>query len=160
MLKFRFAEPGDVDIYFKWVNDLEVRINSYHQEPIKYEDHLKWFQNEINSNLSFLYLFITDTGIPFGQVRLQEKNRESIIDISIDKNFRGRSLASPMLQIACDDYLKKHPGKEIFCYIKIRNQPSLNSFLKAGFVLKGTVLIHNEESYFLTKTGNLDKSNK
>ena len=56
-----------------------------------------------------------------------------------------------MLKMACDDYLEKHPNKEIVAYIKKENLASLSIFMNAGFSDKQEVKAHNMDSYKLTK---------
>ena len=152
MLKFRFAEKGDVDIYFNWANDPVVRANSYIPYEINYEDHIKWFLSKIASDNSQMYLFLNEQDIPVGQVRIDRNTDETIIGISIPQEFRGQSLASQMLIIACQDYLNKYPGEQITAYIKLNNESSLRSFRKAGFIVLGKKPVHNIESYVLAKT--------
>ena len=50
-LKLRPVQKSDIELIFKWSNDEEVRKNSFHTETIKWEEHVKWFNNIIdNSN--------------------------------------------------------------------------------------------------------------
>lgn len=131
-LTFRFATPGDVDLYFKWVNEPTVRQNSFNQEPILYENHVKWFDARLKSEDSFLYLFFNKDGEPVGQVRI-ERGNETIVDVSVDKQFRGRSYAEKVIRIACIDFLSKHSDEIVTAYVKHSNVPSYRAFLKAGF---------------------------
>jgi RimJ/RimL family protein N-acetyltransferase len=131
-LTYRFAAKEDADIYFKWVNNPLVRANSFKQDPIRYEDHVKWFHARVDSPSSFLYLFLNSESQPVGQVRI-DKGRETIIDISVDENFRGRSYSSEILKMACTDYISRSVGDVIFSYIKKTNTASYKSFIKCGF---------------------------
>jgi len=133
MLKFRIATIDDVDLYFKWANDPVVRSNSYHSEPIKYEDHVTWFSQKLNDpNFSF-YVFFNEEGLAVGQVRIQKEETETVIGISIDKDHRGKSLGLEMLEKATDDFLSKNPNEVIYAYIKKENISSIKIFSKAGF---------------------------
>jgi len=131
-LTFRFAKGEDSDTYYKWVNNPMVRAHSFKQELIRYDDHLKWFHARLASSNCFLYLFFNDESLPVGQVRI-EKSKETIIDISVDENFRGRSYSSKILKMACTDYLAQSKGDTIFSYIKTNNPASYKSFIKSGF---------------------------
>ena len=148
---FRFAEEKDTDLYFNWANDDAVRANSFNQEPIVYENHVKWFHTKLKSEECFFYLFLSQENKPAGQVRIDKIGDEVIIGISVDKEFRGYSLGAKMLVMACDDYLKKQPRATIIAYIKKENTDSLNIFVKAGFSNIVEVMEHNSESYKLTK---------
>ncbi|MBL7884259.1 MAG: GNAT family N-acetyltransferase [Bacteroidia bacterium] len=149
-LKFRFAEIKDTDLYFNWANDIDVRQNSYNQEAINYENHVKWFKSKLNSNNCFFYLFLNNSEDPVGQVRI-DKNEEIIIGISVDKKFRGKNLSSQMIRMASDDFLKNNTGAVINAYIKENNEASYKSFINAGFIEKEVVLINNHNSYKLCK---------
>ncbi|MBL0139314.1 MAG: UDP-2,4-diacetamido-2,4,6-trideoxy-beta-L-altropyranose hydrolase [Bacteroidetes bacterium] len=131
-LTFRFAEISDVDLYFKWTNDPVVRENSFHQEPVSYQEHVLWFGKKLKSPDCFMYLFFKEN-IPAGQVRIEHSDGENVIGISIDQNFRGLGLGAEMIRTACADFVKKHPGEFITAYIKDSNKSSYAIFKKAGF---------------------------
>lgn len=132
-IHFRFAKESDVDLYYKWSNDSVVRKNSYNQDEITYESHVKWFNSKLQSPVCFLYLFLNETNQPIGQVRIDNNGKETVIGISIDEHYRGKKLGALLIQMASDDYLKNHPKENIVAYIKQENSASYNSFIKAGF---------------------------
>lgn len=132
-IHFRFAKESDTDLYYKWSNDSTVRKNSYNQDEITYESHVKWFNSKLRSPLCFFYLFLNEENQPVGQVRIDNNGTETVIGISIDENFRGKKLGSVLIKMASEDYLKKHPTENIVAYIKQENSASYNSFTKAGF---------------------------
>ena len=140
----RFAKLSDVDLYYKWVNNSEVRKNSFNQDVIKYENHINWFTAKINSENCFFYLFFNKDLTPIGQVRI-DKNEETVIDVSIDENQRGKLYSPKILKMACEDFLKKSPKATIYSYIKKSNISSYKAFLKAGFI---DVINHNDLSVF------------
>lgn len=133
-LKFRFATPEDIYLYYNWANDPLVRQNSYTQDLIPFETHQKWFNSKIHSDNNFFYLFLNEEDTPVGQVRIEKGKEETIIGVSVDQNFRGLSLSSIMLKTACIDFKKNYPEEKIIAYIKESNLASLNAFRKAGFV--------------------------
>jgi len=150
-LHFRFANVMDTNLYFEWANDDAVRANSFNQEPIPYDNHVEWFHSKFESPECFFYLFLSKHNLPVGQIRIDKSGDEIIIGISIDKHFRGLSLGSKMLKMACDDYLEKYPNREIVAYIKKENLASISIFMNAGFSDKQEVIAHNMDSYKLTK---------
>ncbi|HRP54167.1 MAG TPA: GNAT family N-acetyltransferase [Fluviicola sp.] len=150
-IHFRRANQQDCQMYFTWANDLEVRKNSYKQEKISFEQHKIWYENQLNSSNSFLYVFLTENEEPVGQVRIEIKAKKAVIGISIDENFRGKSLASTMLLQASSDFFNQHPNIPIHAYIKKENKASQKSFHKAGFVTLHEVEIHGAQSYELVK---------
>ena len=146
MLTFRFADKTDVDLYFRWVNDPEVRNNSYNTEPIEYDAHVKWFYSKIASPDCALYIFLAENGVAAGQVRIEQGKTETVTGISVDKDFRGRSLGTQMLKMACEDFKKRRPGIVIHAYIKEENIPSLATFRKAGFGNEQKVILNDRKS--------------
>lgn len=131
-LLMRMAERSDLDIYYKWVNEAHVRINSFNSSIIDYSQHCSWFEQKIKSKTNF-YIFFIKKNIPVGQVRIEKSNNENIIDISVDLIFRGKGYALIMLKKAITDFFEKSPGEEIYAYVKEDNVASIKLFLKANF---------------------------
>jgi len=133
MLNFRFAVGNDVDLYYKWVNDIEVRRNSLSTEVIKYSDHLDWFSRKIGNPNVFMYLFVNEDDEPVGQVRIEKKTRFAIVGQSIGKEHRGKKYGSEMLLKATDDYLSKFPEDTIVSVVKKNNYASYKMAVRSGF---------------------------
>jgi spore coat polysaccharide biosynthesis protein SpsF len=142
----RPAELSDVDLYYKWANDMLVRQNSFNSEEINYQQHVNWFKNKLNSSECYFFLFLNYQNIPIGQIRIDESNNEKIIGISIDENFRGRGYGVEMLNMACFHYLNKFPNEEIIAYIKESNIASINQFSRAGFIFTGHTTLKGHHS--------------
>jgi RimJ/RimL family protein N-acetyltransferase len=150
MLNYRFAQESDVDLYYEWANDESVRSNSYNQSKIDYDSHVKWFLKKLLDKNCFFYLFFNKKNEAVGQVRIEKKETETIIGISIDSNHRGNSYSTEMLKKSCNDYLEKHPFNKISAYIKIENTSSLKSFEKSGFRDLEEVIMESSKSYKLS----------
>ena len=151
-LHFRFATEQDVDLYYEWANDVEVRQNSFIQEKISYANHVSWFNSKLQSSVCKFYLFLNSADENIGQIRIDKSNNETLIGISIDKNHRGKGYATEMLLMACKDYLTKQPNSIITAYIKKENEASLKSFKSAGFGDLEQIVINNCKSYCLKKS--------
>jgi RimJ/RimL family protein N-acetyltransferase len=149
-LKLRFATIRDIDIYYEWTNDPIVRKNSYHQTEIIYQQHVSWFKNRLHDKNCYLYFF-SEAGIPIGQVRIDIGVEDTVIGVSVDQKFRGRSLSAKMLIMATDDFLDTNPNQKIHAYIKEKNLASYKAFLKAGFKEAEKITIHGVESFKLIK---------
>lgn len=146
MIKIRRAEISDIDTYFKWANEDSVRKLSFNSEKISYDDHVKWFKNQLLNRDCFMFIFFSN--IDFGQVRIQKiSNIDAVISISLDKNFRGKGIGVQMLMMSIELFRKSFPLIIINAYIKIENGASKNIFEKAGFSLK-EVLIYNSYKSF------------
>lgn len=151
MLHFRFADKGDMDLYFRWANDPLVRLNSYDPVPIPYENHINWFNKKVVSGSCFFYLFFNEENEPVGQVRIDKSQVEIVIGISIDEAFRGKSLGAEMLEKSSNHYLQQYPSATVVAYIKVENTPSCNIFKKAGFTDEEIVTEQGYKSYKLYK---------
>ena len=155
MLKCRFAEKDDVDLYFGWANDESTRNNSYNKENISYESHVEWFLRKVQSEQSSMYVYMTEDGSPVGQVRIDKDSvaggNNAIIGISVDAMNRGKGYSTQMLEMASGDFLRRNPGFHITAYIFVTNHASYKSFLKAGYKLVEEKNINNIPSYILER---------
>lgn len=151
IIQLRKATSEDVDLYYNWANDELVRQNSFNSSSIDYNSHVQWFNKQLQSLSAFLYVFVEakEQG-PVGQVRIN-KGQEVIIGISIDQHFRGKSLGSKMLMMACEAYFKIHPEDKIYAYIKETNIASYKAFIQAGFVDAEKVNVNGSTSFRLYK---------
>jgi spore coat polysaccharide biosynthesis protein SpsF len=143
-LKFRKAELCDVDVYFKWLNDLQVRENSFDSRIVIWENHVRWFNEHIKNPNYFLYIFQDINNENIGQVRIQKISEiESIIGISICSNHRGLGYGQKMLIEVCNEYFKVFNNSIINAYIKNNNISSRKMFEKAGFSWLRNILYKN-----------------
>ena len=130
----RPARPTDVRLYFEWANDPQTRQQSFNAEPISWENHEAWFARKMADPNALLLVFDTDDNVPVGQVRFEKQaNGEVIIGVSVDKDFRGRGLASVLIREACTDCRVKWGNVPVTAYIKPENVASVRAFGKAGF---------------------------
>ncbi|MBO0949574.1 GNAT family N-acetyltransferase [Fibrella forsythiae] len=133
-MRHRVATAADVRLYFDWANDPDTRRQSFHSAPILWENHEAWFAGKIVDPNALLLVFETDEHEPVGQVRFdRQTDGEVIVGISVDKAFRGRGLASLLIQQACEACRKKWGNVPISAYIRPDNQPSIRAFERAGF---------------------------
>ena len=131
-LKMREAQEEDVDLYFRWANDPVVRQNSYNPEPIKFENHTKWFKTKLSSEGSKLFVFEV-LGKPVGQFRIDHIDNAWLIDYSVDRHYRGLGAGKAIIthfktSISYSDLL--YPLKAL---VKPSNIPSQRVFEQLGF---------------------------
>lgn len=143
-LKFRKAELCDVEVYFNWINDLQVRENSFDSRIVIWEDHVRWFNEHIKNPNYLFYIFQNIYNENIGQVRIQKIGEiESIIGISICSEHRGLGYGSQMLIETCNEYLKADNNSIINAYVKNYNTSSRKMFEKAGFSWLRNILYKN-----------------
>ncbi len=125
-LNIRPATLEDIKAVFELSNDVVVRENSIHKEPILWETHQAWFKKAIAGNL--FYIVENDFKDFVAQVRFNGKD-ENIISISITKKYRGQGLAADIIK----ECSKKSNLNTIYAYVKSENIASYKVFLKAGY---------------------------
>jgi UDP-2,4-diacetamido-2,4,6-trideoxy-beta-L-altropyranose hydrolase len=144
-LSFKIASSADESLYLQWANDVDVRKNSFNQAAILPENHHRWFTKKIQEKEALLLIFLNEKQESVGQVRI-DKDSYYQVDISVDKQQRGKGYALQMLQLALLEFVKMVGySSPVFSLIKKSNLSSIKTFEKAGFTL------HSEsesEDYF------------
>ncbi|MDZ7775687.1 MAG: bifunctional UDP-2,4-diacetamido-2,4,6-trideoxy-beta-L-altropyranose hydrolase/GNAT family N-acetyltransferase [Bacteroidales bacterium] len=136
LINIREATYDDIDKYFEWANDEDVRNNAINKENIPYDSHVKWYKNKLKDKSSKLYIFYIK-GNAIGQVRFDLKDDSLFIDYSIDKNHRGKGLGKLILGIKLSKYVTKKADDLPYTYLKglvsEKNIASQIVFKKLGF---------------------------
>lgn len=133
----RPAVAEDRELLFQWANDPLTRQMSLRTEPIRWEEHQRWFDRVINEPaILMLIAELWDSGrwAPIGQLRIDS---EGVVSIALAPGYRGKRLALPVLQAAVAVHKAHFPGKVLTAYIKPENQPSQRAFSRAGFETMG-----------------------
>ena len=100
MLDIRKASLDDMRVVFENANEPEVRSMSINSEPIKWEEHVRWFEWTICDE-AVLYYTAYQAGIFIGQVRVNcDGESAATVSISLSKNGRGRGFGSKILGYA------------------------------------------------------------
>ena len=106
MLSIREATIEDSQLYFDWVNNIDVRRNSINSDFIDIEDHLKWFSNAIKNDQIHMYVLEINSK-EVGQVRFNINTNIAEVDYSIAEPFRskgyGRYLLKESIKILCNE---------------------------------------------------------
>jgi RimJ/RimL family protein N-acetyltransferase len=145
ILSLRELRFDDKKLTFEWANDPHTRTNSFDTNPIPFENHSNWFDSKLKDNNSWYYIGEIN-GESVGLVRFDKKENKIVIGISIDKKFRGKKLASILLEKGCEIVSQK-TELPIVAYIKKDNIPSIKSFERAGFIYQLDIIINDIVSY-------------
>lgn len=127
-LFLRDAVQSDAELLFCWVNEQNVRNNSVRQDPIIWDNHLKWYNNKLKDSESKIFILCVEN-ISLGQIRIDKSEFYWDIDYSIDYKFRGMGLGNELVRLLL----------EKFCLFKFRatvkkeNLASIKVFTKLGF---------------------------
>jgi RimJ/RimL family protein N-acetyltransferase len=98
-LKIRYATLEDTEQLFKWANDPIVRLNAINQHQISLNEHLAWFNAQLDSKNSFIYIF-SFINMDCGLVRFNLEDNAAKISYLVDKDFRGLGLGKILLQMS------------------------------------------------------------
>lgn len=128
------ATLDDVDIYFNWANDTEVRRNSFNQSPISYDTHCKWFNENVSSASSVFYIFKTAEHVPIANIRFKIEDEQAVLSYLIDERFRGLSLGKKILIDGAHELFDLRKDVDIIHgFVKHDNIASIKAFQSAGY---------------------------
>jgi len=157
MLLTRLANIDDMELYFFWANDPNVRKNAFSCNQIPWDIHQKWFTEKLADRNSFLYV-IENNGHAIGQVRFDIIDDKAEIGYSMDKECRGKGYGLNMLNAAIDSFtadMGKHAEvMTLVAKVRENNIPSNKIFTGAGFDNK------NKNENIIVYEFNLDSSKK
>jgi len=147
----RKANEKDVTIVFNLSNDRVVRINSTVELPLKWADYLNWYTDKMISDDYELFLAFSKTDAFIGQVFFNMIDKDAFINISIDKEFKGKRFSSPLIFTSSFRLLKNEPDiKSIIALIRPQNAPGIKAFSKAGYTFDGEET-YKDERYLVYK---------
>ena len=126
------AEFKDINLLYQWRNDETVRLNSFSNEVISYEDHLEWLQSKLSSDNTDIYIYYYNE-IPVGQIRLDFCENYAIISYSIDKEYRGMGHGSRILQLIEKESRNRKNIEYYIGRVKYTNITSQKRFKEMGY---------------------------
>lgn len=130
-LRLRPACHDDMNLYFNWANDHEVRRQAIHSEPISWARHQEWFTNKLADAQSHLFILMAGS-LPVGQIRFDREGDEARIDYSLDALVRGRGWATRLVAMGAA-YLRQSEPITLRAQVKTGNYTSRSVFMRLGF---------------------------
>ena len=118
----------DSKLLYDWSNDLSIRKNSLNKQPIKWEDHIKWFNSKLE-NKEDCKTYIFSQNFPVGVLRLDRISQGFKISFSVDKNFRGKGLGFRMVNRIINDFSEFN----FYADVVKDNEKSKRIFIKNQF---------------------------
>lgn len=129
----------DAKIVWEWWNDQTTRKMMKINEHVPWDDHLKWFNNTLNSEKRTLLISsLGDTQL--GVVRFDFKE-DGIYEVSINLNpqCRGQGYGKDILKSSINFFFAMNPNIiKLFAMFKIINIASKKTFLANNFILIGS----------------------
>ena len=134
----RRAEAKDMMTVFDWVNDPDVRQQSYHSEPIERDVHKRWYKAAIKDP-NMCYFLIEHAGKLVAQIRFNIEGDAAIINYLVDPEHRSKGWGDRVLRLGIRQALLDNAQvNTIKGYVKQGNHASFNSFIKCNFVESAT----------------------
>ena len=147
-LSVRRASEKDVDLYFLWANNPDVRDNSVNQKKISLKEHTEWFTRKIEDSNHIFYLFEWGDK-PIAQLRFDLKDNAFWINYSIASEFRGQGWSSAVIRLGVQNLDKEMDSKSVIkAIVKYSNLASAKTFVNCSFRRIEDCSI-NEEKYMV-----------
>lgn len=127
-LYLREAVIKNAELLFNWANEINVRRNSISQEPITWENHLKWFSKKLNDSDTKILILVSGDKF-LGQIRIDLIDSYWNIDYSIDNQFRGKGLGKEIVKLL----INKFESYQFKATVKKQNIASKKIFANLGF---------------------------
>lgn len=132
MLRLRRCRPGDCRLLWKWANEPLVRQLAFEQEPIRWDDHRRWFEEKMADPMTHIFIGENRQGQPLGQVRLDvDRDLQAMISISVDPDFRSGGFGWLLMRRVLEEAPQEIEA--FHAYVKPGNKPSLNLFESLQF---------------------------
>lgn len=129
----RSVEKRDFEVLFKWRNDEVVIGNSRDGKGKSLEEFTTWFETNMNNENSYLFILEEENNY-IGQINFEIVNGESIINYSVDKDFRNKGFGKLLVKYIEEFiYDNLECVKKIVAYIKATNIESISIFESLGY---------------------------
>ncbi len=140
----RRATPDDSAHILRWANDPDTRGASFSSEPIASDEHEAWFRQSLR-NPQRLILVANAAGAACGIFRLDidASGHTADVGLNLAPEARGRGLAVPVLTQGTR-FARGLGIQRLVAYIKPSNSASVKSFMRAGYVRKGSKKIRDQ----------------
>lgn len=145
-IRLETVTMDDAYLLWKWANDAEVRRQSFHQEPIPWEDHLAWMEEKLKETGSKFFIARALNNEAVGQIRLQYlEPGVALVHISVAPEWRGRGAGARMLRL-----VELEGFDRLRACVKKENTASLHLFSSAEFKLveEKNGVLHFEKQTF------------
>ncbi len=137
-IHLRTITEQDCALLFTWVNDPAVRSSSFSQDPIPWEDHIRWFRNKLNDPHCCILIGFNNENVPIGQVRFDSAEDGSTeVDVHISTGFRGRGFGALLMKESVRRFFEIAKVDTVHAFVKTDNASSIQTFKKAGFKNEG-----------------------
>lgn len=139
MIALRPFERSDAYPLWLWANDPTTRRASGDRAEIAWEDHRRWLEALLASDLAVGFLAM-EHDRPVGSIRFDTRDRWATARLSylIAPEARGRGLGGELLRLGCERLLAVHPDAELEAQVRGDNEASARLFRRLGWRVDGS----------------------
>ncbi|MBA3015313.1 MAG: UDP-2,4-diacetamido-2,4,6-trideoxy-beta-L-altropyranose hydrolase [Proteobacteria bacterium] len=149
----RRASENDCQLVFHWANDQITRSASFSPKPIPWQEHCRWFADQLADKDLLFYIAITPDKTPMAQARFNLTGHDkATISVSLAPEFRNSGLGTRLIRLTCNQAIKERNIRTIRALVKHDNPASLHAFASAGFHHRGTVEISGQHAVAMDYT--------
>ncbi|WP_051233626.1 GNAT family N-acetyltransferase [Butyrivibrio sp. NC3005] len=130
-MNLKKATINDARDILDWRNDKDTRENSFSNEIIDYESHIKWFEKKLSDNNCRMFILI-DNNEKIGQIRVDINNKIGEISYMISPKYRGKGYGSKIVDLIEKELIGE--VKVLTALVKSTNKSSQKIFLKNEYV--------------------------
>jgi spore coat polysaccharide biosynthesis predicted glycosyltransferase SpsG/RimJ/RimL family protein N-acetyltransferase len=121
---------NDAEQLFIWANDPDVRRNAVNNEPIVWNNHIKWLSKKLTSADTKIFI-LEFQGIPVGQIRFDKNDSgQWVIDYSVEAEYRGAGLGKILLSRTMNLFT----DAVFLAYVNQKNLASIKVFIFFNFI--------------------------
>ena len=140
MIELRKLSPDDCNIIFSWISNPELRKMTGTRGIPNYERHINWFETKLSDGKNLIKM-ITYDQIPVGIIGTNEinttDNNASIYLYIGNQLYRKKGIAFNAINQIIELLVKNFNCHKVTATIRSYNLPSINLFIKCGFVCEG-----------------------
>ena len=146
-VKLRALEPEDLDVFYKWENDITLWSWGCTLAPYsRYElrEYILSTKDIYESKQLRFVVEIKKDAKPVGMIDLYDfepYHKRAAVGIIIDKEYQNKGLAGAALSLLCEYSFSFLKLRQLYAFIPVKNIPSKRLFLRSGFEEKG--LLHD-----------------
>ena len=137
------AKEHDLDLFWRWANDILERNNSNKISFIDYQDYKKYFLECLKDKNITKMIALDSNQRELGQVSfdLNDINNHAMIDLYIDSAARSFGISSKVIELGLKK-MEKKLGRKIITKAKVlkSNIKGINCFTNAGFEIENDSL--------------------
>lgn len=131
-LKLRPATKSDARLIYEWRNDPVARMNYFNIDIVSYNEHMIWYCNTLKDSTKKIYILCNENE-NIGQVRFSIKDCVAEISYYISTKYRGKGMATLMLNLGEEELLKYYKKIILRAEVKKNNIPSICVFKKLKY---------------------------